>query len=142
MAIGVNPAEQPELAGQGAARLRAAVARRQGERVPPRLSKPGQILAEAEVSRRVLLLAELHAAFTALGVRCVLSRKHRLVLRYEAGLCGPSGPLDPHLHIFTDGGTEVATTDGAVYSLASGGQYPVDDPKAVAAKLTSDRNGS
>lgn len=98
----------------------------------PVIERP-QVLAKDEASRRVLLLAELQAAFTALGVRCVLARKHRLVLRYNQGPCGPSGPVNPELHVFAGDGTDIATTNGATYSLASGGQYPADDPAATAA---------
>ena len=47
--------------------------------MPPR--EP--ILTEAEVARRMSLLAELQAALTAQGIRCVLARNHRLVLQYN-----------------------------------------------------------
>ena len=97
-----------------------------------------QVLAETEVSQRVLLLAELHAALAAWGIRCVLARKHRLVLRYDVARCGPSGPVNPELHIFAADSADIATTDGATYSLASGGRYPVDDPAAAAAAVLSD----
>ncbi len=96
-----------------------------------------QVLAEAEVSRRILLLAELHAALTALGARCVMARKQRLVLRYNPSPSAPSGPVDPQLHIFAGDGTDIATTDGASYSLASGGQYPAGDPAAAAAVVVA-----
>lgn len=89
------------------------------------------ILAEAEVSRRMLLLTELQAALAADGVRCVLARNHRLVLQYNAIPCHPSGLINPQLHIFAPDGTDIATTDGKTYSLASGGQCPADDPAAV-----------
>jgi len=90
------------------------------------------ILATAEVTRRMLLLAELQDALTALGVRSVLARNHRLVLRYNRVPSGPSGMTDPQLHVFTPDGTCVATTDGTTYRLASGRQCPAADPAAAA----------
>ena len=90
------------------------------------------ILAKAEVTRRMLLLAELQDALAALGVRSVLARNHRLVLQYNRVPSGPSGMTDPQLHIFAPDGTCVATTDGTAYRLASGRQCPAADPAAAA----------
>lgn len=90
------------------------------------------ILAQAEVARRMLLLADLQAALAAQEIHSVLARNHRLVLQYNRVPSGPSGPTDPQLHIFTPGGTDIATTDGSTYNLASGEKYPADDPAAAA----------
>ncbi len=97
---------------------------------PPPPSPP--ILAEAEVERRMLLLAELQGLLAALGIRSVLARNHRLVLQYNRVPSGPSGPTDPQLRIFAPDGTDIATTDGRTYSLASGRQCPANDPAAAA----------
>ncbi len=53
------------------------------------------ILARAEVTRRMLLLAELQDALAPLGVRSVLARNHRLVLQYNHSPCEPSGLTNP-----------------------------------------------
>src|SRR6266699_4037888 len=90
------------------------------------------ILQEAEVARRMHLLAELQDALAALGVRSVLARNHRLVLQYNRVPYGPCGMTDPQLHVFTPDGTCVATTDGTTFHLASGRQCPADDPAAAA----------
>lgn len=97
------------------------------------------ILAEAEVTRRMLRLAQLHAALAMHGVRSVLARNHRLALRYNSDPCEPSGLTDPTLHIFGPSGTDIATTDGIAYSLASGGRFPADDPIAAAAVVLHGR---
>jgi hypothetical protein len=90
------------------------------------------ILSDSEVAERMLLLSELQAALAAHGVHCVLARNHRLVLLYNRSPCPPSGLTDPELYIFTADGTEVATTDGHTYSLASGAHCPASDPGAAA----------
>ena len=90
------------------------------------------ILATAEVTRRMLMLAELRDALAALGVRSVLARHHRLVLQYNRSPCEPSGLTDPHLHIFGPDGTDIAATDGTTFSLASGPEYPTADLAAAA----------
>jgi hypothetical protein len=90
------------------------------------------VLNETEVASRLNLLAMLRGALEAAGVRCLLARKHRLVLRYSEVPHEPSGMTDPQLHIFAPGGTDVATTDGAVYRLASGAELAVTDPVAAA----------
>ncbi|HVB45354.1 MAG TPA: hypothetical protein VNF47_21985 [Streptosporangiaceae bacterium] len=112
-----------------------------GKEVPESVTDQDEILSEYEAGRRMLLLAELHAALTALGVRCVLARRHRLVLRYNAGVCGLSGLENPHLHIFAPGGTDIAVTDGAVYEITSGGRYPVGGNGAVTAAGEYARSG-
>jgi len=98
--------------------------------VPAAYSAP--ILSRAEADRRKLLLTELQTSLSELGVRSVLASHHRLVLQYDRRLCGPSGPTDPQLHVFTPDGTCVATTDGTAYHLATGQQCPVSDPAAAA----------
>jgi hypothetical protein len=90
------------------------------------------ILAQAEVSRRVLLLAELQAALAAQQIDSVLARNHRLVLQYNRVPSGPSGMTDPQLHIFAPDGTDITTTDGRTFNLASGEKCPADDPAAAA----------
>ena len=103
--------------------------------MPPR--EP--ILTEAEVARRMSLLAELQAALTAQGIRCVLARNHRLVLHYNVVPSGPSGMTDPVLHIFTPEGTDIATTDGSSYHLARGEKCPACDPVAAAVLIRHGR---
>jgi hypothetical protein len=91
------------------------------------------VLSRDEAARRLLLLADLQIALTKLGVRCVLARYHRLVLRwYSSGPFGPSGLTDPQLHIFTSADAVVATTDGTTFYLTTGQQCPADDPAAAA----------
>jgi|HubBroStandDraft_1064217.scaffolds.fasta_scaffold17488_2 hypothetical protein len=71
------------------------------------------------------------------GVRCVLARRRRLVLRYNVSPCEPSGLTDPQLHVFTSDGSQIATTDGVTYTLADGCQHPVSDPDAAAALIVT-----
>lgn len=97
------------------------------------------ILAQAEVARRMLLLADLQAALAAQGIRSVLARNHRLVLHYNGSPCGPSGLTDPQLHVLTPERTVIATTDGTTYSLASGAECPTDDPAAAATVIRHNR---
>jgi hypothetical protein len=99
---------------------------------------PGNpILDDAEVARRVLLLIKLQTNLEALGVRCVLARNHRLVLRYNDSPLAPSGLTDPMLHIFAPDAKQVATTDGACYRLSAGQEFPVGDPAVTAAAIRS-----
>ena len=93
---------------------------------------PEPILTGPEAARRLLLLSDLQTALAGLGIRSVLARTHRLVLRPPAAPCGPSGQVNPQLHIFTPAGTAVATTDGTAYHLASGQDCPAADPAAAA----------
>src|ERR1700722_7850255 len=93
------------------------------------------LLADAEVGRRLVLLSQLQAALDPLGIRCLLARNHRLVLRYNDAPCQPSGMTDPRLHIFTSAGTLVAATNGTTYRLDDGAEFPVSDPADVAALL-------
>jgi len=104
---------------------------------PPAPRPP--ILTQAEAARKMLLLAELQTSLASLGIRCVLARNHRLVLRYNCVPCESSGPTDPQLHIFAPDGTDIATTDGSTYNLVSGERYPADDPAATAAFITQAR---
>jgi hypothetical protein len=90
------------------------------------------ILATKEASRRAALLSDLQAALAAQGIRSVLARQHRLVLRGGRRPCEPSGPTDPQLHIFTPDGTDIATTRASTYRFASGLVHPADDPARAA----------
>jgi hypothetical protein len=84
----------------------------------------------------MLALGELQAALSALGVRCVLARNHRLVLRYNRARSAPSGLTDPKLHILAPEGTRIATTDATAYRLDNGQEYSASDPAAAAAALS------
>jgi len=97
------------------------------------------ILATAEVTRRMLMLAELRDALAALGVRSVLARHHRLVLQYNRVPSRPSGLTDPQLHILAPDSTDIATTDGSTYRLARGMQCPAGDPAAAATLIRQGR---
>jgi hypothetical protein len=100
------------------------------------------ILSQTEADRRMLLLADLQSSLTGLGIRCVLARNHRIVMRNSKGPSEPSGLTDPQLHIFTPDGTCIATTDRAFYRLTSGHECPASDPTAAAAMIHSRRPGS
>jgi hypothetical protein len=100
----------------------------------PKLIAP--ILTPPETAARMALLTELQAALTGLGVRCVLARRHRLVLRYTDKPLPPSGLTDPTLHVFTLCGTQIISTDGIAYRLNSDEELAAtDDPPAAAAAL-------
>ncbi len=90
------------------------------------------ILSEAEVATRMRLLARLQDALRARGVSCALARRHRLVLRYNQAPVEKSGLIDPQLRAFTTGRTDVVSTDGSVFWLVSGDEFPVSDPGAAA----------
>ncbi len=93
---------------------------------------PDPILTGPDAARRLLLLSDLQTALAGLGIRSVLARTHRIVLRPPAAQCDPSGQVNPRLHIFTPAGTAIATTDGTAYHLASGHDCPAADPAAAA----------
>lgn len=96
------------------------------------------VLDETEADRRAIVLAELQSALNGLGVRCVLARRHRLVLRYnDPPPLAPSGPTSPTLHIFAPGRTRTASTDGTVYRLDDDRQFPAASPAAAAAAIRS-----
>jgi hypothetical protein len=95
------------------------------------------VLHETEVIRRVTLLTELQAALAALGIQSMLVRNRRLVLRSASSGLERSGPTDPQLHVFADDGTEIVTTDGALYQFSGGPACLVSDPSAAAAGLAS-----
>jgi hypothetical protein len=99
---------------------------------PCTTSRRAPILAEAEATHRVSLLAAMQTALTAQGVDSVLVRNRRLVLRSGSGRLDPSGPTEPELHIFAPEGKNIATTDGAEYHFASGKMHPADDPHGAA----------
>jgi hypothetical protein len=90
------------------------------------------ILSEVEVASRMRRLAQLQAALETAGVRCVLARRHRLVLRYNRGPDEPSGLTDPELRLYFTDHTDTATTNGAFYRFGSGHEFPVADPSAAA----------
>jgi hypothetical protein len=94
------------------------------------------ILSDTEVASRMRLLGQLRTALETAGVRCVLARRHRLVLRYNRGPHQPSGLTDPQLRLYSAPQMDIVTTDGAVYRLASGGEFAVDDPSAVVEAIT------
>ena len=105
-------------------------------------AQPGLVLDETEADRRALLLTELQSALDSLGVRCVLARRHRLVLRYnDPPPLEPSGPTTPTLHIFTPGRTRMAGTDGTVYRFDDGRQFPAADPAAAATTIRNALGG-
>lgn len=95
------------------------------------------VLAESEVTRRLMLLVELQAALAAHGVQSLLVRNRRIVLRAQGSGLEPSGPTDPQLHIFVGDGTQIATTDGARYEFTTGPAHPASDPQAAAASIAS-----
>ena len=93
------------------------------------------ILDDAEVGTRKLLLGELQAALNDSGIHCALAGRQRLVLKYtEEPPHAPSGPTDPALHVFGSDPT-VITTDGVVYRLRDGREFPVADRPAVTSAL-------
>lgn len=98
-------------------------------------AQPEPILAGPDAVRRLQLLADLQAALAGLGIRSVLARNHRLVLRPPTAPTGPSGQVNPRLHIFTPDGPAIATTDGTAYHLTSGHHCPAADPAAAAALI-------
>jgi hypothetical protein len=100
------------------------------------------ILSRAEADHRMMLLAELQTSLAGLGVRSVLARHHRLVLQYNRVPSGPSGMTDPELHIFASAATDIATTDGSTYHLASGRQCPASDPAAAATFMRHDQDAA
>ena len=63
---------------------------------------PRPVLSQAEATRRMTLLTDLQDALAARGIRAVLAKRRRLVLRSSQPVT-PSGPLDPQLHIFHPG---------------------------------------
>ena len=89
------------------------------------------VLTDAEATSRTRLLADLRAELASLGIRSILARNHRLVLRYNTVPGEPSGLTDPELHIL-GASADVATTDGSTYTLASGSTHPAADPAAAA----------
>jgi hypothetical protein len=86
------------------------------------------------------LLAELRDVLAAQGIRAILARNHRLVLRSDKAPYEPSGPTDPALHIFLCDCTTIATTDGTTYVFTTGQRAAASEPDAAAALVTrSDR---
>lgn len=97
------------------------------------------ILGEAEVQRRVLILAGLQSELDVLGVRAVLARNHKLTLRYNVPGPQPCGMTDPVLHVFGPSGMRKATTDGSCFRIDSGEEFPVDDPAGTATRISDPR---
>jgi hypothetical protein len=96
-----------------------------------------QILDEAEVAERKMLLAELQTALARSGFECKLAGRWRLVLRYpERPPHVPSGPTNPALHVISPV-PNVITTDGACFRLRDGQEFPVTDRAAVAVAINS-----
>jgi hypothetical protein len=100
------------------------------------------VLDEAEAGHRRSLLAELHEMLAAQGIRSILARNHRLVLRYDKTPYEPSGLTDPALHIFTDEGTTIATTDGTAYLFTTGQRSVASDPTAAVALITGSESAT
>jgi len=105
----------------------------QAPAAPPAQGNP--LLQPSAAAARMTLLAELQAALDGLGIRCVLARCHRLVLRYTADPVPPSGLTDPSLHILGPAGPRTARTDGLTYQLDTGQKLPVSDPAGAAAAI-------
>jgi hypothetical protein len=102
---------------------------------------PEPILTGPDAARRLLLLSDLQTALAGHDIRSVLARTHRIVLRPPTAPCGPSGQVNPRLHILTPAGTAIVTTDGTAYHLASGQDCPAADP-AAAATLIRDQTAA
>jgi hypothetical protein len=100
-----------------------------------------RVLSDSEVNTRSRLLADLQSALSELGIESRLARRHRLVLRYNVAPLEPSGLTELQLHIFTDHGKQVATTDGAVYRLDRGGEFPAGDAAAAATLIYGGHDG-
>lgn len=109
----------------------------QAARLPDSTRPLSPILDEPEAARRKLLLAELQIALAQSGVQCVLAGNHRLVLRYNQVPLDPSGLTNPTLHILAQGWTRTATTDGTIYRLDTGEEFPASSPAAAAARICS-----
>jgi len=90
---------------------------------------PDPILTGPDAARRLLLLSDLQTALAGLGIRSVLARTHRIVLRPPAAQCDPSGQVNPRLHIFTPAGTAIATTDGTAYHPRQRPRLPRSRPR-------------
>jgi hypothetical protein len=106
----------------------------------PALAKPHEaILEQSEAARRKLQLSELQATLAALGIDSIRAARHRLVLRYsDPPPLLQSGPTDPTLHVFGQAGTRIISTDGTVYRLDNGREYPAGDPAAAATAISRD----
>lgn len=94
------------------------------------------IVDEAEVARRMRLLAALRETLERRQIRAVLARNHRLVLRYGEGSCGPSGLTDPELHVFGPERKHVVTIKDNAYVLDGGRQFK--SPPATAAAIVAE----
>lgn len=109
------------------------------ENPPSQAPSSTSILRPAEAERRLVLLSKLQSALAAHGLNSLLARNHRLILHGDRSTSAPSGLTDPQLHIFLPEGTDIATTDGSTYQLASGDQHLGGDPAAVAAVIRHGR---
>jgi hypothetical protein len=95
------------------------------------------ILSDAEACRRLALLGELRGALAGLGVRSVVARRHRLVLRYNTAPCEPSGLTDPRLHVLAGSRPCVVSTDGTTFTAEGVTCAAGDVPAAAAAIMLS-----
>ena len=97
-------------------------------------------LRPSEVADRVGALAKLQSALAALGIRCVLARHHRLVLRSPAVSRCSSGQTDPRPHVLAADGPCTVITDGTAYRLDTGQVLQAADPATAAALIVAGRH--
>ncbi len=83
-----------------------------------------------------LVLAALRDALSKRSIDAAVVTRRRIVLWANTS-GGPSGPTDPLLYVFLDGGMVVVTTNGTNYKLADGAASPVADRDGAAAMLES-----
>ena len=95
-----------------------------------------KVLTRDEACRRAGLLTDLREALAKRSVEAIVVTRRRIVLRADLS-GGPSGPTNPSLYVFLDGGMVVVTTDGTNYKLADGGASPVADRDGAAAMFES-----
>ena len=93
-----------------------------------------EILDEAEVARRMRLLAALQETLKQRQIQGILARNQRLVLRYNGGPHEPSGLTDPKLHVFGPQ-KHVVTIKDSAYVLDGGKQF--NSPAIVAATIAT-----
>lgn len=99
---------------------------------PPATRLIIEILDEAEVVRRMRMLAALQETLKRQQIRSILARKHRLFLRYNDGPHEPSGMTDPELHVFGPK-KHVVTIKDSAYVLDGGKRF--HRPAAIAAAI-------
>lgn len=93
-------------------------------------------LTSAEAALRRGLLEALRAALAQRRVDSAVAGRRTLVLRSARGGIRYRRYrqllTDPQLYVFIGGGVDVVTTDGRVYRLPGGREFPVADPERVA----------